>query len=106
MTVRAKFFVAKIDKTTTTRYVKDEQGALIPNEVHGFREEQVEVANITMYPVVSANSSAENVKFFAATPGGMLQLSTVNPEAWKQFEQGKEYYLDFSEAPVKEPAQV
>jgi hypothetical protein len=36
----------------------------------------------------------ENSKFFAATPGGSLQLSCVREEPVKDIEVGKEYFLD------------
>lgn len=44
------------------------------------------------------SNSEENKKFFNATPCGEITLSVVNPEAAKQFEQGKEYYVDFTPA--------
>jgi hypothetical protein len=40
--------------------------------------------------------SEENQKFFKYTPGGQLLFSTINPEAAKQIEQGKEYYIDIT----------
>jgi len=42
------------------------------------------------------NGSAENDSFFKWTPAGTVYLSIVNPDAAKQFEVGKEYYVDFS----------
>ena len=49
---------------------------------------------ITMRPVTSG--SPENEKFYRYTPCGELSLQTVNEEAAKQFEPGKEYYIDIS----------
>jgi hypothetical protein len=99
MGVRAKFYVGKIDKATTTRLVTDDTGKLIPNELAGgYRQEQVEIANIYLYPVVSSVQNSENARFFAATPSGQIVLSTVNPAAWEHFEQGKEFYVDFTPA--------
>lgn len=40
------------------------------------------------------NGSPENESFFAATPGGSIELSTV---AKDHFEVGKFYYVDFTE---------
>ena len=42
--------------------------------------------------------SPENEDFFQYTPSGSIVLYTVNPEAAKQFETGKEYYVDFTAA--------
>jgi hypothetical protein len=50
------------------------------------------------FGVVSSDSD-ENKKFFAATPSGKVELSALNADL---FEVGREYYLDFSLAPVKE----
>lgn len=50
--------------------------------------------SVKMYPVYSG--SEENKKFFAATPGGVIDLQVLNPEALKQLEEGKEYYIDIT----------
>lgn len=52
--------------------------------------------NAHFHPVYSG--SPENEAFWKATPGGTIILYTVNPQALAQFEQGKEYYLDFTPA--------
>lgn len=41
------------------------------------------------------DGSEENKKFFKWTPNGSITIGTVNEEAAKQFEVGKEYYVDF-----------
>ena len=51
---------------------------------------------ISLCPVYSG--SDENKQFFASTPGGQIQLYTTNPAAAAAFEQGKEYYVDFTPA--------
>lgn len=60
--------------------------------VCGFKDE----GNKTVYfnPVYSG--SEENKKFFSATPGGMISLNVLNESAFESFEQGKEYYIDFT----------
>lgn len=55
-----------------------------------------EIHSIKLEPVTSG--SEENKAFYAATPGGSVQLDTLNESAGKQFELGKSYYLDFTEA--------
>jgi len=55
-----------------------------------------EHGEIKLQPVYG--ESEENKKFFEATPGGSINLSIVNEAASSQFEVGKEYYVDFTEA--------
>lgn len=56
---------------------------------------------VTMNPVVSG--SKENAEFYKHTPGGQVQLSTVNPALKGFFEPGLEYVVTF-EVPVPVPA--
>jgi len=49
---------------------------------------------VTLEPVTSGSS--ENESFFKWTPWGKLEFGTINDEAAKQFEIGKEYYIDIS----------
>lgn len=58
--------------------------------VCGFKSGEVVYLN----PVYSG--SKENEEFFKATPGGQVTLHILNQAALEQFEQGKEYYVDFS----------
>lgn len=48
--------------------------------------------------VYSSDPNSENKKFWDATPGGLIELTTVNENAVKAFEIGKEYYVDFTPA--------
>jgi hypothetical protein len=63
--------------------------------VCSFKEGQ----SVHFSPVYSG--SEENQKFFQATPGGQIAFYTVNESALEQFEQGKEYYVDFTPAESK-----
>lgn len=45
-----------------------------------------------------AKKSPENARFTTATPWGEIKLGIDNPEALKQFEAGKSYYVDFTPA--------
>ena len=51
--------------------------------------------SIKLQPVYSSDPESENGKFYKQTPGGNIELTTVNDEAAKEFEIGKEYYVDF-----------
>jgi hypothetical protein len=42
--------------------------------------------------------SPENKEFYKWTPCGSVELGTINPEAGKYFELGKEYFLTFEKA--------
>lgn len=77
MSVRAKFKVGRI------------------SQVDGGHSSAISTM-INLYPVTSG--SPENEKFYRYTPSGSIELSTVNAEAAKNFELGKEYYVDFTEA--------
>ena len=45
-------------------------------------------ASVHLEPVTSG--SDENKSFYKYTPSGKIELSTINPEAAKQFEPGRE----------------
>jgi len=53
---------------------------------------------IKLQPVYDSNPESENGKFFKWTPYGSIEMGTVNPEAAKEFEVGKEYYVTFEKA--------
>lgn len=44
------------------------------------------------------DGSEENKKFFAMTPSGKLEVSTVNADAVASLELGKSYYIDIVES--------
>ena len=52
--------------------------------------------------VYSTDPNHENKAFWDATPSAMLTMTISNPKA-QIFEVGKEYYLDFTEAPASNP---
>lgn len=41
---------------------------------------------------------SENGQFWTATPSGLIQLQINNPAGAAVFEQGKDYYVDFTPA--------
>jgi hypothetical protein len=83
--VRAKFSVNAIRRTRYGKYVNGETV-------------QTEMQTIELNPVYSNDENDENKKFWDATPSGKIELGTINLEAAKYFELGKEYYVDFKEA--------
>jgi hypothetical protein len=86
MSVRAKFQVSsKSEPRTVNQWLNSTKtsGA-------------AEVVDIQLMPVT--HGSEENDKFYASTPGGFLTLSTVNKAAADELAQGKEYYIDITEA--------
>lgn len=59
---------------------------------------------VALEPVFGGpNESEENKKFFKWTPSGKVELGTLNPDAAKEFEIGKEYYIDFSKCEESAP---
>lgn len=49
------------------------------------------------------DGSEENKAFFRMTPSGQISLGCINPEANKQFEVGKEYFVNFIAATEDRP---
>lgn len=91
--VRGKFKVARIEQTEMMRKKDDQSDA--GKDVY----ETVEMRTIVMNPVYANNDPEhENYRFWRMSPSGEIKLGTVNPEAWKHFELGGEYYVDFTKA--------
>lgn len=44
------------------------------------------------------DGSEENDSFFQYTPGGEIDLQVISGDTASRFEEGKEYYVDFSPA--------
>lgn len=66
-----------------------------------FKVDRIEEASdgcktIRLSAVYDANPESENGKFFKWTPSASISLSTINPVASSQFEEGKEVYVDFT----------
>ncbi|HEX2881589.1 MAG TPA: hypothetical protein VHO25_18800 [Polyangiaceae bacterium] len=85
------------ERTAAIEVVKRILKGVMPMSVRckfvcSFKEGQ----SVHLSPVYSG--SEENKKFFQATPGGQIAFDTVNQSALDQFEQGKEYYVDFTPA--------
>lgn len=79
MTIRAKF---KVQSITMQAHWQRDKGL---------------IGTVKLQPV--SGDSDENKAFYAATPGGSIDLSTINEDALKQFEIGREFYVDFIPAP-------
>lgn len=55
-----------------------------------------DVASLTFF--ASYGEGADNKDWSKWTPSGSLNMTITNPVAFNWFEEGKEYYLDFTEA--------
>lgn len=51
---------------------------------------------VVLYPVVGG--SEENKEFWKATPGGKIEMFSVNQKAIENFKVGQEFYVDFTPA--------
>jgi hypothetical protein len=71
--MRAKFNVSKVTKE------------FYGEEVH-------------LHAVYANETNAEDNQFSTATPNGQLTMTISNPNALGFFQEGKSYYLDFTEA--------
>lgn len=83
MSVRAKFYVGAIN--------------------HVFNGANSQIVEVKMAPIfegkdgVDGNTN-ENRLFAKYTPNGSFSMTITNPEAFNQFELGKNYYFDISPA--------
>lgn len=63
-------------------------------------ETRTELANggfvVKLLPVIEG--SEENKQFFKWTPGGAIDLMTINAEAGARLKPGTQFYVDFTEA--------
>ena len=89
MTVRAKFRLVGWKNTLGSRPV-------IENGKETGKWEETLMCSLEFSAVYS--NSPENRKFWNATPSGKIEINIVNPEAVKEFDLGKEYYVDFTTA--------
>lgn len=101
MNVRAKFKVTRYETQTASVSAKNADGSYKKDERGNNVYEKVEQRTVTLHPVYDDRPGSENKKFWDATPSGEIRLGTVNPAVWKLFELDKEYYVDFSLAPVE-----
>jgi hypothetical protein len=93
MPVRAKFKYVGYEASLTTRRKDRNQPSTDENT------ETVEMRSLKFQPVYANDDpNHENSRFWAYTPSGEIRLGTINPEAWKEFEIGEEYYVDFTPA--------
>lgn len=87
MSVRAKFIVNSITEYESPKGARH----IAMRPVHKY--------DLTKTPGICKQTCEENLIFGDATPSGEVKMTIVNPEAAKQFEIGKAYYVDFNPAP-------
>lgn len=87
MIVRAKF---TLDAVKTSQY---QWGGSVTD---GDPSKTYPLVKVLVFSAVYDNGTPENQRFTKATPSGTLEMIVDNPDALKQFELGKSYYLDFT----------
>jgi hypothetical protein len=94
MTVRAKFKVDAIERTTGYKPTLDPEA---PASAPKYNYVPAEMWTIKMSPVYgNGDPNHENTKFWQATPSGSLTLGSINKDAVAEFDLGSEYYIDFT----------
>ncbi len=99
MGVRAKFRVTGYSTSMDKRPLKGPDGQHLKDEQGGYQYESVEKRTVKLAPVYSDKPGTENKTFWDYTPSGSIELGTINPAAWQQFELEREFYVDFTPAP-------
>jgi hypothetical protein len=64
-----------------------------------FKTEDGKSEQINAHGVYGGSTNAEDNTFSAATPALNLQMWVSNPDVVGLLQQGKKYYIDFTEAP-------
>lgn len=59
-------------------------------------DEEATIGPVRLRPVFSTDPHHENKQFWDATPMGELYMLIQNPDAYKQFVVGAEYYVDIT----------
>lgn len=96
-TVRAKVILNGVKTSMYKQYDYDYEHRPYP-QVTGSRDVLMQNFEFSFVPG-NNDPNHENTKFWQYTPGGKLELNSINPEVAKFFEIGKEYYLDFTLSP-------
>lgn len=95
---RAKFRVTAITKTVGSRKARNEDGTYKKNDGYCVYD-KCELNTVVLAPVYGNDDpNHENSKFWDATPTGGISLGFINPDAAKEFELDKEYYVDITQA--------
>jgi len=95
--VRAKFRCLEVTKRYShTESPSVHNGQAPERDVFQFRVKLVPVMSKTK--AGSYDPCEENKSFFAATPSGEIELTTVSEKAAEAFVPGQAYYIDFTPA--------
>ena len=60
---------------------------------------EIQSRQVTLSAVYSNDPNSANYSWSKWTPSGQVTLQITNPDAYSQFQPGKEYFVDFTEAP-------
>jgi hypothetical protein len=82
---------SEINKVTKGKPVKIRAKMYVVNITRNGGTEQIRLGAVT-------SGSEENKSFSKATPSASVDIAIDNPGAQNQFQQGKEYYVDFTPA--------
>ena len=88
--VRGKFTVSQIQISQGSQKIRTADGSDYEKDGKGYAK--TKLRTIVLNPVYANNDPKhENTRFWDYSPSGEIRL---NPDAWEQFEVGKEYYVD------------
>ena len=101
--IRGKFTVSRVEINQGSQRIRTPDGNDYEKDEHGYiKTKPCELRTVVLNPVhANSDRKHENTRFWDYSPSGEIKLGTVNPDAWNCFQIGKEYYMDFTEAPQK-----
>jgi hypothetical protein len=77
-------------------------GLFVTRAKFACREIVPSVEGVTILLEAVTSGSPENREFFKYTPSGQIRMGVIGNEVARQFEVGREYYVDFTPAPEME----
>ena len=94
--MRAKFKVHSVETTYGEHQLVNDANPL--NSIPDISTKATKYEMVKMSAVYSEDKNTEDNQFSEATPNGELTMTISNPNAFGFLQEGKSYYLDFTEA--------